>query len=60
MNKNKKWYNNKELVTMLLMLIPPLGIYGVYNSETIPSRWKNILYIALGLTILFFLYLYFI
>ena len=41
MESNKKWYN-RYIVGYLLILIPPLGLYGVYKSDVIPAKWKNI------------------
>jgi hypothetical protein len=29
-----------------------LGLYGVYKSETIPSKWKKAIYAALVFTII--------
>lgn len=40
MESNKKWYN-RYIVGYLLILFPPLGLYGVYKSDVIPTRWKN-------------------
>lgn len=39
--KNKtKWYNDKDMVGSFLLFIPPVGLYGIYRSETIESKWK--------------------
>lgn len=41
MESNKKWYN-RYIVGYLLILFPPLGLYGIYKSDVIPTRWKNV------------------
>lgn len=52
--KKKKWYNTIEMVGTLLFVFPPVGIYGLYKSDTISSKWKNMVYIVLAMVILFF------
>ncbi|MDX1279087.1 hypothetical protein [Oceanihabitans sediminis] len=49
-DKNK-WYN-RYIVGYLLIFIPPLGLYGVYKSETIPLHWKIATYVALALAVI--------
>lgn len=44
MNTENKWYNEPQMVGTLLIFWPPLGIYGLYKSETIQPAWKNITY----------------
>ena len=51
METKQKWYN-KYIVGYLLILFPPLGLYGVYKSETIPSKWKKATYAAFALAII--------
>ncbi|MFD2827538.1 hypothetical protein ACFSYG_13725 [Leeuwenhoekiella polynyae] len=46
-----KWYN-RYIVGYLLILVPPLGLYGVYKSDVIPTKWKYVTYGALALAIL--------
>lgn len=46
MKTEQKWYN-RYILGYLLILVPPLGLYGVYKSETIPLRWKKVIYAAL-------------
>ncbi len=41
MEPKQKWYN-RYIVGYLLILVPPLGLYGVYKSETIPVKWKKV------------------
>lgn len=43
--KNKlSWYNDPQMVGALLLFWPPLGIYGLYKSETIAPKWKTTAY----------------
>ncbi|PWH86184.1 hypothetical protein [Brumimicrobium oceani] len=35
-----KWYNKPQLVGTLLMFWPPFGLYGLYKSENIDSKFK--------------------
>lgn len=51
METKKKWYNDHQMVGTLLIFWPPLGIYGVYRSGSIPQRWKIATYSALALAI---------
>ena len=44
MKTKEKWYNSPQLVGTLLIFWPPLGIYGVYKSDTIPPKWKKATY----------------
>ncbi len=44
-----KWYNDTQMVGTLLLFWPPLGVYGLYKSETIESKWKNLAYGTLAL-----------
>lgn len=48
----KKWYNSNQMVGTLLIFWPPLGIYGVFKSETIPQKWKNVTYGALSFAVI--------
>lgn len=47
----KKWYNSYQLVGTLLIFWPPLGLYGVYKSDTIPPKWKRATYMCLALAV---------
>ena len=49
MKMKVKWYNDPEMVGSLLMFLPPVGIYGIYKSETINPKWKKITYGTLAL-----------
>ncbi|WP_417237476.1 hypothetical protein [Bizionia paragorgiae] len=51
MENKQKWYN-RYIVGYLLILFPPLGLYGVYKSEIIPSKWKKATYAALAFAII--------
>ena len=57
MQTKKKWYN-RYIVGYLLILFPPLGLYGVYKSETIPLKWKKATYAALAFAIVCGIILY--
>jgi hypothetical protein len=58
MGESKKWYNDIIMVGSLLFIIPPVGIYGVYRSETIPKLWKNTVYSSLIVVAVIFLLVY--
>jgi hypothetical protein len=50
----QKWYDKTWLVVLLCLLIVPVGIYGVWKSETRPQGTKIILTVIFGaLTILY-------
>lgn len=44
MKAKVKWYDDPQMVGTILLFWPPLGIYGVYKSQTIEQKWKNITY----------------
>ena len=52
MKTKQKWYNSYQMVGTLLIFWPPLGIYGVYKSDTIPPKWKKATYGALSLALI--------
>ena len=59
MNK-EKWYDNPKLVDILLFILPPIGIYGVYKTNKIKSSIFKISYGLIGflgfvLTIIYFI-----
>ncbi len=49
MNTKIKWYNDPQMVGSMLLFLPPVGIYGIYKSETIHPKWKNLTYVTLAL-----------
>lgn len=54
-NKSK-WYDSKPLLIILLLILPPLGIIGIFKRNSV--TWKKIIYTLIGVTssiILFFL-----
>lgn len=54
-NKSK-WYDSKPLLIILLFILPPLGIVGIFKRNSI--TWKKIIYTLGGITSsLFFLFL---
>ena len=44
MKSKIKWYNDVQMVGSFLIFFPPVGIYGVYRSETIAPKWKKLTY----------------
>jgi len=53
-----KWYNNQHLVGYLLICGPPIGLYRLYKSETIESKWKKAIYGALALALILLAIIY--
>lgn len=49
MKTKVKWYNDPQMVGTLLLFWPPVGIYGLYKSETIKPKWKIVAYGTLAL-----------
>jgi len=49
MKTKVKWYNDPQMVGTLLIFWLPVGIYGLYKSETIKPKWKKTTYGALAL-----------
>ena len=49
MKTKVKWYNDPQMVGTLLIFWLPVGIYGLYKSETIKPKWKKATYGALAL-----------
>jgi hypothetical protein len=39
-NKEKKWYDNKLVVTLLCIVFFPVGLYALWKSNTISKGWK--------------------
>ncbi len=38
--EQKKWYNNKILTNLLLIIFFPIGLYALWKSQTIAKWWK--------------------
>ena len=51
-NKSK-WYNNKVLLIILLFILPPLGIVGIFKRK--PTTWKKAVYTLVGVATSLFL-----
>lgn len=51
MKRKTKWYNNQHLAGYLLICCPPIGLYGLYKSETIAAKWEKTVYGAFSLVI---------
>lgn len=52
--KKSKWYGNKALLIILLFVLPPLGIIGIFKRN--PTTWKKIVYTLVGITSSLFLF----
>lgn len=48
MKKEQKWYNIEMLVDILVFILPPLGIYGIYKTDKIKSKTFKFLYSLFG------------
>lgn len=59
METKNKWYNDRQVVGTLLLFWPPIGIYGVYKSEIIETKWKRITYLTLAIASILLLLTYF-
>lgn len=40
MKEGKKWYDNKWITHILLIIFPPAGLYALWKSNTIKKWWK--------------------
>jgi hypothetical protein len=59
MKTKEKWYNKPQLVGTLLMFWPPFGLYGLYKSENIDSKFKIAIYGVFVFVIVLFLVIHF-
>lgn len=51
--KSKKWYNNRGLIFLALMLFWPLGVYALIKSKKVKTGWKIFLTLLfVGLSVL--------
>ncbi len=53
--KKSKWYESKALLILLLFVLPPLGIIGIFKRNSV--IWKKIAYILVGMGMSLFLLL---
>lgn len=51
-----KWYDSKPLLIILLFILPPLGIVGIFKRNSV--AWKKIVYTLGGITSSIFLFLF--
>lgn len=51
-----KWYDSKPLLIILLIILPPLGIVGIFKRNSV--TWKKIVYTLGGITSSIFLLLF--
>lgn len=47
-NNNNKWYNNPTKVEVLLFILPPVGMYGLYKTESLKPNINKVLYGFIG------------
>ena len=59
METKGKWYNDPQMVGTMLLFWLPIGVYGLYRSETIEQKWKTLAYwtLALACVLLVMIYL---
>lgn len=50
--ETKKWFENKMLVYLLLVLFFPIGLFGLYKNKEIKKGWKIGLTIFIGLIVI--------
>ena len=48
----KKWYDNKFITHLLLVLFFPIGLYALWNSRTIAKWWKITASVLIGLIVI--------
>ncbi|MEN9919812.1 MAG: hypothetical protein RL662_2248 [Bacteroidota bacterium] len=47
--EKSKWYDSKPLLIILLFVLPPLGIVGIFKRNS--ATWKKIVYTLVGIAI---------
>lgn len=52
--KESKWYDSKPLLILLIFILPPLGIVGIFKRNS--ATWKKIAYTLVGITSSLFLF----
>jgi len=55
MKPKSKWYNDISMLGSMLFFLPPIGYYGLFKSETIPTKWKKVGAVTLAMVGLVFL-----
>jgi len=50
--EQKKWYDNKVLTNILLIVFFPVGLYALWKSNTIAKWWKITATIIIGLIVI--------
>lgn len=51
--QNIKWYQKKWLLILLLFILPPVGIVGIFKKHT--KTWKKVVYTLFGVFMSFYL-----
>ena len=51
-NQTKKWYDNKFVVHLLLVIFFPVGLYALWKTDTIAKWWKITATVLIGLIVI--------
>ena len=51
-NQSKKWYDNKFVVHLLLVIFFPVGLYALWKTDTIEKWWKITATVLIGLIVI--------
>lgn len=51
-NQSKKWYDNKFVVHLLLVIFFPVGLYALWKTDTIAKWWKITATVLIGLIVI--------
>lgn len=51
-NQSKKWYDNKFIVHLLLLIFFPVGLYTLWKTDTIAKWWKITATVLIGLIVI--------
>lgn len=51
-NQTKKWYDNKFVVHLLLVIFFPVGLYALWKTDTIAKWWKITATVLIGFIVI--------
>ncbi|MBN4085031.1 hypothetical protein JYT89_01670 [Flavobacteriaceae bacterium AH-315-B10] len=51
-NQTKKWYDNKFVIHLLLVIFFPIGLYALWKTDTVAKWWKITATILIGLIVI--------
>lgn len=51
-NQTKKWYDNKFIVHLLLLIFFPIGLYALWKTNIIAKWWKITVTVLIGLIVI--------